>query len=113
MSLQVQGKCQIYKVEDKGKFATGTLRTSKKDTEGNWQSEFFNAKFVGMAGATAKGLADKTKINIIEGALENREWQGKHYISVVVFKYEVVEGANNAGQQDEVYVMTDDSDLPF
>lgn len=115
MSLQVTGKAQVYKMEDKGKFATGTLRTSKKNQQTQeWESEFFNAKFVGAAGNVAKNLADKTKIELTKAILENREYQGKHYLSVVVFEFVTADGEQLAPQNEGFYPIDEDpSDLPF
>lgn len=110
MSLQVSGKCQVYRVEDKGKFVTATLRTSKKNQQDEWESEFFNAKFVGKAAALAVLLADKDKLEITKAILENRKYNEKQYISVVVFEFEVVDREVAQGDSYEEDI---EGELPF
>lgn len=111
MSLSVTGKAQVYKIDVKDKFVAASLRTSKKNKQTDeWESEFFNAKFVGKAVDNARGLTDKAKINIINGLLENRKFNDKQYISVVVFEFEVLEQGENLTKFEDVELP---DDLPF
>lgn len=86
--LNVSGTCQVYKLENKGNMVVGTLRTSKKNKQTDeWESDFFNAKFVGSCKDQAARLADKDKITISKAVLESRKYNDKTYISVVVFEF--------------------------
>jgi ribosomal protein L18 len=108
MSLNVSGSCQVYKVQDKGNYVTASLRTSKKDRDGEWQSEFYNAKFVGKDTASAAKLEDKEKITLNNAILESVKGKdGKTYINVVVFEFTL--GAVQPYTANE----EDSSDIPF
>lgn len=86
--LNVNGTCQVYRVENKGNFVTASLRTSKKNKQTDeWESEWFNAKFVGHCKDRASRLVDKDKITIEKSVLENRKYQEKTYLSIVIFEF--------------------------
>lgn len=110
MSLNVTGSASVYKVVDKGNFVTATLRTAKKDKDGEWQSEFFNCKFVGKEKDSAKKLADKDKITLVSAILESRKVEEKTYQSIVIFEF--TSGAVET-YKEPIADDTDDSELPF
>ncbi len=121
MSLKVVGSAQVYKVQDKGNFVIASLRTSQKNKQTDeWESEFFNAKFVGKCKEQAASLADKDKVTIIESKLENKLYKEKYYTSVVVFEFTSEASTNNAPvntqvERCETCGATDgcDCELPF
>jgi hypothetical protein len=112
MSLQVVGTAQVYKIENKGNYVTGTLRTSKKDKKTDeWVSEFYNAKFAGNCKDQAAKLADKDKITIGKAILESRTYEKKTYISVIVFEF--TSGAIEAYAEPTANIDEDPDSLPF
>jgi hypothetical protein len=112
MSLQVAGTAQVYKVENKGNYVTGTLRTSKKDKKTDeWVSEFYNAKFVGNCKDQAARLADKDKVTISKAILESRTYEKKTYISVIVFEF--TSGSVEAYTDSSTINDEDPDSLPF
>ena len=108
MSLQVTGKAGVYQIKKYDKFVTASLRTAKKDKDGEWQSEFYNAKFVGKCVEKALSLQDKDKVEIKSGILEQNEYNGKKYTNVVVFEFEMQE-SESLYKADE----NDSDSLPF
>ncbi|HEY5586681.1 MAG TPA: hypothetical protein VIK78_19605 [Ruminiclostridium sp.] len=120
--LNVTGTCQVYRVENKGNFVIASLRTSKKNKKTDeWESEFFNAKFVGSCKEQAANLIDKDKITITSSLLENRKYLEKSYLSVVVFEFKSEEKADSfegitppqTTTQDGFYPTDEDDELPF
>jgi len=126
MSLNVTGKCQVYKFVNRGKFATLTLRTAKKDKDGNWEADFTNALLVGKN--LVDFIDDKTYINITSSVLntskgytnkEGKEIPGSKQITI--FEFELSEApvasyepkpATTAGQFD-AFDPDDTEALPF
>lgn len=108
MSLQIKDtKATITKVEDKGKFSKCTVRTAEKDLNGEWQSMFWNAMLVGEAKNVE--LGEKAKVNIVSGKVKNRQYEGKTYTDLVIFKLDVLE----AEKKEEFIPVELDDELPF
>ena len=97
----------IWKPEDKGNYKKASLGTSKKDKDGNWQSMYWNAKFVGKANVP---IEEKQRIKITNGTIEQRKYNDKYYYDVVIFEFELLENKKGIGK--DVTKETED-DLPF
>jgi hypothetical protein len=98
MSFQLTGKCQVYKVEDKGSLVKASIRSSEKNKKTDeWESTFVEAIFVGECKDLAKGLADKTKIEVTSSKFTSRVYNEKTYFQATIFGFTVLEGqATNA-----------------
>ena len=110
--INVSGKCKVYKIEHKGNynFVTASLMSSKKLKDGEYENQWFNAKFVGKAFEPAKHLQDKAKIEIKSGVLESRKHEGKTYITIVVFEFDSEE---QPMPEQGFTPVDDDEDIPF
>ena len=50
---------KVTRIEDKGNFVTASIYTSEKDRDGEWQTHFFDAIFLG--GCVAKSCPRRRK----------------------------------------------------
>ena len=88
--LNVTGKnITVFDVEDKGKYISANLSTSKKNRDDTYTRMSWKARFVGEAFEKAKSLCDKDKIEITNGAIENSYDKDakKLWLTVIVFDF--------------------------
>ena len=105
--------CKVWKVEAKENMVLVDLTTSKKNQDGSYtNSKYFKVKFVGKCLQDAKLIAEGDKIDITNGMIGKREYQGKYYDEVVVFAFEPSEGSAKTSQ-DEWTPDTSDDSIPF
>lgn len=88
--LNVTGKyVSVFEVEEKEKYCTANLSTSKKNTNNTYTNMYWKARFVGKASDKAKKLKDKDKIEITNGIIENNYDKGKDklWVTVTIFEF--------------------------
>lgn len=83
----------VFDIEDKGNFLTANLTTTKiinKVEKKDYETMRWKARFVGDCKEEAKKLDNKDKIEITNGALENKYYKEKQqaYYTVVIFDFE-------------------------
>ena len=105
---------KVWETEDKGKYVSGKIGTSRKNKE---TDEYINSswfcRFVGQATGLAKTLTKGDKIIITNASSENVWDKVKQtaFTSVAIFEFEL---ADQSPRQD--FVATDDDnedELPF
>jgi hypothetical protein len=109
--LNVTGYATIWQPENKGKYTTANISTSKKDKDGNYNNMSWKARFVGKN----QDIHERMRIKITSGAIEVRKYEEKYYYDVVVFEWEEVAKRGSSGFAfDEGFTeIENDSELPF
>lgn len=81
----------VFDVEVKGNIANAKVTTSKKKDDGSYENMRWLARFAGKDVAEKAGqLKNGTRIEIVEGAVENN-WDGeKSYVTLIIFRFYVV-----------------------
>jgi hypothetical protein len=106
----------VWKIEDKGKYCSGRISSSKKDKRtGNYVSSNWNVRFVGNCLESAKKLQEKDKITITNGFIENiwDKENKKNWLTLIVFDFELPDGGT-AQPTDGIYTEVETpSELPF
>ena len=111
----------VWKVEDKGKYCSGRISTSKKDKRtGNYVNSNWQIRFIGHSFEPAKALKEKDKITITNGFIENiwDKENNRNWLTLVVFDFEYSDGgsaqpvSSNSNSNDYVEVETE-PELPF
>jgi hypothetical protein len=114
MSLQVTGKCRVYQFEDKTTYAKASLQVGKKKQDGEWENQWFNAKFVGRNKPT---FMDKGQtIEITSGILDSFKGDKGTFQTIIIFDYEAGQAPVQSQQRaisDEVADNDDEDSLPF
>lgn len=91
MGLNVTGKAQVCNKKELGKIVAASLRISRKNKEGEWESSFVDCKFVGRAAEKAANLQPKEYITLTEAqiSVDEVEKDGKKnkYTRVVIFDF--------------------------
>lgn len=89
--FNITGKyVSVFEVEDKGKYCTANLSTSKKNNDNTYTNMYWKARFVGKAFDSAKKLKDKDKIEVTNGIIENNydKEKEKLWVTVTIFEFE-------------------------
>jgi hypothetical protein len=110
----------VWKVEDKGKYASVRLGTSRKDKQTNKYiaSTWSFVRFVGEAYKNILDVEEKTKIIILSGSISLEPYQKDGQTmypqnpQITVFSWEYAEPRDS--QYDSAPVVeSDDNELPF
>lgn len=96
---KIGGFARVWSVEDKGKYSVVELSTSRKNADGQWETDFQNkfVRFVGPAHQMATAITDPVNIRI-KSCDVTRYWSSEkqqEYINFVVFEFEYPENNNN------------------
>lgn len=115
MALNVTGQAKVFKLEEKGNLLKCSLGLSKKNKDGAWENEWYNANFFKDAKEKAKnGIPDKTKIEIKNAFLNASKWNGKTYININIMDFDFVDGVPQPKPQQEFDIdSVNMDDLPF
>lgn len=85
----------VWTVEDKGNYSNVKLTTSRKDKDGNYQTDFSGfVRFIGEAHKVADQLKEKDRIKIGDVDVTqtyNKETQ-KTYTNFALFTFEMADG---------------------
>lgn len=103
---------KVTRIEDKGNFVTASIYTSEKDRDGEWQTHFFDAIFLGDCVAKAKKLQQKNKIDITDMTLSKRQYKDKEYVKVKIFGF-TAEAEQTEYAEDYADFDQPISDIPF
>lgn len=87
---------KIWKITDNGKYSTVELSTSKKNREGEYETDFSSkfVRFVGKAHTLAAQLNGNEKIRLGSCGVTNKfdKERQKAYTNFIVFDFELVDG---------------------
>lgn len=91
--FNVTGKATVFEVKDEDKVVKVNLSTSKKQADDSFVNMYWKGVFVGKAKEKAKELKDKDKIEIVNGAVENKydKETKKTWVSIVIFDFKKCE----------------------
>lgn len=92
----------VWNVVDKGKYCDVELSTSKKNAEGEYETDFSSkyVRFVKSAADMARKLKPKDRIQISECGVSNgKSDDGKWYTSFLVFAAEMAEGGGSTNKK--------------
>jgi single-stranded DNA-binding protein len=94
----------VWEYEDKGKFTSVRISTSRKDKQDNFVNSNWFATFVGQAHEKIEGLADRSRIKILSGQVTNEARQQddgtkKSFTNVVVFDFEELESSGGGSSK--------------
>ena len=112
----------VWKVENKGKYCSGRVSSSKKDRRtGNYVNSNWNVRFIGHSFEPAKALKEKDKITITNGFIENiwDKENNRNWLTLVVFDFEYSEQAkqanasNSASSSGDYVEVETEPELPF
>ena len=108
---------KVWEVEDKGKYLSGKIGSSRKNkATDEWINSTFFCRFVGHAVELARTLVKGDKIIITNATIEStydKEKQ-KGFTNVAIFNFEMNEGQGTSPKQADTYQQEDDTDeLPF
>lgn len=85
----------VFDVEVKGNIANAKITTSKKKEDGTFENMRWLARFAGKSVAEKAGkLKNGSRIEIVEGIVENTYDGERGYTNVVIFRFYEVEGGN-------------------
>lgn len=106
---------KVWETEDKGKYVTGKVSSSRKDkqNEGQYINSNWFCRFVGQCVGLAKTLAKGDRITVLNGTVESvyDKEKGKTYTTLVIFEFEQgVVNTNTGGGFTEIET---DDELPF
>ena len=113
----VGGYATVWKVEDKGKYSSVQLSTSKKKEDGTYENDFSDfVSFVGPAHEMAKGITEMTRIQIRNADVTKyySKKTDKNYYNFTVFEFDFMNApSNNASKKPkntEAFMEIPDSD---
>ena len=90
----VGGYATIWKVEDKGKYSSVQLSTSRKKEDGSYETDFSSyVNFVGAAHTMAQGITQMTRIQIKNADVTKRydKAKDKEYVNFAVFDFDILD----------------------
>lgn len=99
--FNISGKyVKVWAIEIKGNMCLVDLSTSKKEQDGSYtKSNYYKVRFVGKCAPDATTLNKGDTIEIKNGLIGKREYNGKYYDSLVVFDFEITQRAEQ--KQDD------------
>lgn len=119
MAFGIGNYATVWEIEDKGKYHSAKISTSKKDKDTGAYTTDFNSYvfFVGEAHGMASELKPKDRIKISSCAVTNKYNKEKQvtYYNFAIFGYEMVNKSTNK-QTPEAPPVNDgggDNDMPF
>ena len=106
----------VWKIEDKGKYCSGRISSSKKDRRtGNYVNSNWNVRFIGNACDPAKSLRERDKIIITNGFIENiwDKENNRNWLTLIVFDFEFADGRNAQPTPEGFEEVSTEDELPF
>ena len=106
----------VWSVEDKGKYVNARIGSSDKKQDGTYENSSWFAKFLGQCKDDATKLQEKDRIKILSSKISNvyNKDEGKSYLNMVIFKFELLEQSGNSAPSQRVEDNSGGDDvLPF
>jgi len=96
MSLQLTGKAKICKPKIFDNKVECGLQIGKKKSNGEWENQYYNARFVGKSVDIAKSLIKGDVVNITSGILESFKFTaganiGRTSTLIVIFEFDITQ----------------------
>ena len=108
----------VWKVEDKGNYSVVSMSTSKKNKDGNYETDFSSqiVRFLGTAHKQASTLKERDRIKLGNcGVTITKSDDYRYFTNFLVFSFEAQDGGKNKTSTPVTAAATSDSeeDLPF